>query len=211
MRCGMTRATAVGAWWRLSTLTAMVLFTVGACIPAMPARSPAATPSSSPAASPKSSNAIALLPCQDVIGSLAAPFSSYSIVFDRVALPTGQVLGAYPSGESDPTARLFAKTGLLIRRGTSFDLVVSDDWRGRLTVGWGSPGKRTSHLRVPGCRPTKTLNPIRESDEWLAYAGGYWVSQPACVSLVVRSDQAEQTVQVGVGASCPGQSPPPAK
>ncbi len=56
--------------------------------------------------------------CQDVIGSEAVPQSDFSIVLDRVA-PTGRALQAPQSGESDPAARLFAKSGLLIRRGTS--------------------------------------------------------------------------------------------
>jgi hypothetical protein len=47
------------------------------------------------------------------------------------------------------------------------------------------------------------------SDDWLVYPGGYSVSQAACVSLIVRTGQTEQTVQIGVGASCPGQAPPP--
>jgi hypothetical protein len=165
--------------------------------------------SSSPqSASSSPSNRIDLLPCQD-IGAKAAPPSDFSIVFDRVALPTGRALQANRSGESDPARRLFAKSGLFIRRGASFDLVVPDEWRGRLTLGWGE--KKGAHLRVPACRPTGTTaqasNP--ESEVWLVYAGGYWVPETACVSVVVRAAQAEQTVRIGVGASCPGQGPPP--
>ncbi len=164
--------------WFVGSLVAL---TASACV------SPAPAESSPP------SNGITVLSCQDVIGSEAAPSSDFSIVLDRVALPTDRGLQANRSGESDPTARLFAKEGLLVRRGTSFDLVVPEDWRGRLTIGWGSPAKRTSHLRVPGCRPTGTINQphYRASDEWLAYAGGYWVPEPNCVSVVVRAGQTE--------------------
>lgn len=180
--------------------TGLLLMTTSSCV------------SSTPAVSTSPSDAIALLPCLDVIGSPAAPPSDFSIVFDQVALPTGRALQANRSSLSDSAAWLFAKSGLLIRRGTSFDLIVPDEWRGRLTVGWGSPGKRTSHLRVPGCRPTVfpgTTNPIQGSNAWLAYAGGYWVPETACVSVLVKAGQAEQTVRIGVGASCPGQGPPP--
>jgi hypothetical protein len=172
-----------------------LLITGSGCVSAVPVES------SNP------SNGIALLPCQDVIASSSAPPSDFSIVLDRVALPTGRALQT--NRGSSATDWLFAKEGLLIRRGTAFDLVVPDDWRSRLNIGWGSPAKRTSHLRVSGCRPTKTVNPIRASDEWLAYPGGYWVSEPACVAVLVRAGQAEQTVRIGVGAACPGQSPPP--
>jgi hypothetical protein len=154
--------------------------------------------SSSPqSASSGPSNRIDSLPCQD-IGAKAAPPSDFSIVFDRVALPTGRALQANRSGESDPARRLFAKSGLYIRPGASFDLVVPDEWRGRLTLGWG--GKKGAHLRVPKCQAVGQL--------WLVYAGGYWVPEPACVSVVVRAGQAEQMVRIGVGASCPGQGPP---
>ena len=165
--------------------------------------------SNTPATSTPSSNAAGVLPCEDAVGSSPAPPSGYSTVFDRVALPTGKALQAFPSGESDPAAKLFAKDGLLIRRNVTFDVIVPGEWTGRLTIGWGSPAKRTNHLRVPGCRPTETINPLRDSDPWVAYAGGYWVSQPACIQLIVRTVQGDQTVQIGVGAACPGQSPPP--
>ena len=153
------------------------------------------------------SDAIAVLACQDVIGSESVPAEGDSIVLDRVALPTARALQANRTG--DPGARLFAKDGLYIRRGASFDLIVSDDSRDRLTINWGFPGTVTRHLRVPGCRPTGTINPIHEQDAWLVYAGGYTVSEPACVSLVVKAGQTEQAVRIGVGASCPGQGPPP--
>jgi hypothetical protein len=53
------------------------------------------------------------------------------------------------------------------------------------------------------------LEPMDLSDDWLVYPGGYFVSHAACVSVLVRAGQAEQTVRIGVGASRPGQSPAP--
>jgi hypothetical protein len=162
--------------------------------------------------SPTPSDPIAVLGCQDVIASEVAPPSGSSIILDAVALPTGRALQANPSGNSNPNEKLFAKDGLFIRRGAAFDLVVPEVWRGRLTVGWGSLDKPTGHLRVPGCRPAQRMPSSSRwdpSDDWLIYPGGYSVSQAACVPLVVRAGQAEQTVRIGVGASCPGQSPPP--
>jgi hypothetical protein len=165
--------------------------------------------SSSPAVTKNASDAVIVLLCQDVISSVRAPESDLSIVLDRAALPTINALQANASGESHPSARLFTKSLIMIRRGASFDLVVPDEWRGRLIIGWARQGRRGSHVRVPGCRPTHTLNPIRDTDDWLGYALGFWVSEPACVPLIVRAGQAESTVRVGLGASCPGQGPPP--
>jgi hypothetical protein len=167
---------------------------------------------SQPAQSSRSSDDVAVLPCQDVIGSEATLRSGYSAILDGVALPTGRALQASASGGSTPDSMLFAKDGLLIRRGASFDILVPNEWHGRLKIGWGSPGKPTTHLRVPGCRPTER-NPASGrwslGDQWLAYPGGYWISQPACVSVVVQAEHAQQTVNIGVGAACPGESPPP--
>jgi hypothetical protein len=160
--------------------------------------------------SPAPSDLVAVLRCQDVIASQVAPPSESSIILESVALPTGRALQANP--DSSPHATLFAKDGLFIRRGASFDLVVPQTWRGRLAVGWGSYTKPTTHLRVPGCRPTQRMPSSSRwdlSDDWLVYPGGYSVSQAACVSLVVRAGHAERTVRIGVGAPRPGQSPPP--
>jgi hypothetical protein len=162
-------------------------------------------------ASPTPTGPVSVLSCQDVIASEAAPPTGSSVILDRVALPTGRALQASPAGVTDPSEKLFAKDGLLIRRGAAFDLVVPEAWRGRLGVSWGSMAKPTSQLRVPGCRPTQRMPSSSRwvlSDEWLVYPGGYSVPQPACVSLVVRAGQTERTVQIGVGAACPGQSPP---
>jgi hypothetical protein len=165
---------------------------------------------STPTASPTPSDSISVLSCQDVIGSDVSPPSRSSIILGVVALPTGRALQA--NLESDPHATLFAKDGLFIHRGASFDVIVPDPWRGRLTVSWGSLAKPTGHLRVPGCRPTQRMPSSSRwdpTDNWLVYPGGYFVSQAACVSLVVRAGQTEHTVLIGIGTPCPGQSAPP--
>jgi hypothetical protein len=150
------------------------------------------------------------LACQDVIGSQATPSAGSSVVLDRVALTTDRILQINPAG-ADGTGWQFAKDGLLIRRGASFDLIVPDDWRGRLRIGWGSSAKASDRVRVPGCRPTGTIAQPHylASDDWLAYAGGYWVSEAACVPLIVKAGQAERTVNIGVGTACPLKGPPP--
>jgi hypothetical protein len=170
----------------------------------------ACSPSTS-TVSPTPSDPVTILPCQDVIASAPAPPSESSVILDGVALPTGRALQVNASSGSD-REKLFAKDGLFIRRGASFDLLVPEQWRSRLAVDWGSIGKPTTHLRISGCRPAQRMPSSSRwdvSDDWLVYPGGYWVSQAACVSVLVRAAQAEQTVRIGVGASCPGQSPPP--
>ncbi len=143
-----------------------------------------------------------VLRCGDFIATADGPSPGHSIVLDQVALPTDVALQANDSGEADPAARLFAKDGLLIRPGASFELVIPEDARGHASIGWGSPSIRTSRVVIAGCG---TNNGDRT---WLVYPGGYWVAEPMCLSLVVKAAQATEQVSVGVGASCPGHASP---
>jgi hypothetical protein len=142
------------------------------------------------------------LGCNDAIASKADPPADLPVVLNQVALPTVNALQANRSGESDPSAGLFAKQGLFVASGASFVLLVPAEWVGRLTIGWGT-GPRTTHLRVSGCKATGS------QERWLVFAGGFWVGEPACVPILVKSAGQEQTVLIGVGAACPGQAAPP--
>jgi len=147
------------------------------------------------------------LACKDAIAnSYAPPPADRSVVFDSVALPTGKALQVSPSGESDPTARLFAKAGLYVASGRHFLLAVPDEWLGRLTMAWGNPGTRTTNVGMPSGMPGREAD--GSQGPWLVFPGGFWVDQPACVPLIVRSGDTEQTVHIGVGAACPGQAKP---
>jgi hypothetical protein len=146
----------------------------------------------------------AALACRDAIFSKASPTADLSVVSGQVALPTRRALQANTTGEATPSSRLFAKVGLYVAASASFELTVPDGWFGRLTFGWGSPGTRTQDLTVSGCNSTGSAN------SWLVFAGGFWVGEPACVPLLVKTAGApDVTVHIGVGAACPGQAPPP--
>jgi hypothetical protein len=145
----------------------------------------------------------ASIACKDAIASKADLPADLSVVFNQVALPTVNAVQANRSGESDPSARLFAKAGLFVASGASVALIVPPEWLGRLTIGWDNSGKRRTHLFVSGCKATGSQK------RWLVFAGGFWVGEPACVPLLVRSGAQEQKVQIGVGAACPGQVGPP--
>ena len=160
-------------------------------------------PRSSSAPTPET---VVALPCDDAILTADDPSTSDDelVVFGRVALPT-QTLGL-PSSSNDSSGRLFAKQGLVIKPATSFELIVPDEWRGFLTIGWGSPARRSTHLQVSDCRPQRVgglrlLRPV-PPDKWFAYAGGYWVPRAACVSLLVKTVDETQRVQIGIGTPC---------
>ena len=132
--------------------------------------------------------------------ALAAPLQ---VVLGVVALP---VSPGYPalqtslSGDGSGAPRLFAKTGLVIRPGTTFELIIPAPFTNRLSLGWGLPGMPSHGVVVNNCP-----NP---GGGWLAYAGGYWIDHPACVPIIVRAGGEQQTVHIGIGTPCPGQRPP---
>jgi hypothetical protein len=132
-----------------------------------------------------------------------APIAPMRVVLGVAALP---VSPRYPalqtslSGQGTGALRLFAKTGLVIRPGTEFELIVPARFTSRLSIGWGNPGTPSHRVVVDNC-----LNP---GGGWLAYAGGYWIDHPACVPIIVRAGSEQQLVHIGVGRACPGQQPP---
>ncbi len=91
----------------------------------------------------------------------------------NVAVPTAPVLQANASGETDPAVRLFAKWGLVVRTGAAIDLQVAPGWEDRALIGWGRQRVPTVSVHVPACP-----GPSAQA-QWLGFAGGTWVAQPA--------------------------------
>ena len=91
-----------------------------------------------------------VLPCGEAIGVEDVAPADFTVVLDVVALPASprypSALQTSASGIEDPAARLFAKTGLLVRRDAEFELTVGEEDRARLSIGWGSPADRTWQL-----------------------------------------------------------------
>ena len=129
-------------------------------------------------------------PLQVVLGVVALPVS-----------PGYPALGTSLSGDGNGPLRLFAKTGLVIRPGTRFELIVPARFTSRLRIGWGKPGTPSQRVVVDDCANTG-------GPRWLAYAGGYWIDHPACVSIIVSVGGKQQQVHIGIGTACPGQRPP---
>ena len=143
------------------------------------------------------------LACGDYIdnNAQAAPLQ---VVLGVVALPISPgypALGTSLSGDGNGPLRLFAKTGLVIRPGTRFELIVPARFTSRLRIGWGKPGTPSHRVVVDDCANT-------DGRGWLAYAGGYWIDHPACVSIIVSVGGKQQQVHIGIGTACPGQRPP---
>jgi hypothetical protein len=145
-----------------------------------------------------------VLPCGDYIDS-RAPTTPFPVVLGVVALPTSPgspALGTSLTGAGNGPLRLFAKTGLVVKPDTSFELIVPAAFTERVGIGWGG-GPSTPSRRVIVTNCTN-----RDGPGWLAYAGGYWIDHPACVPIIVRAGGKQQTVHIGIGTPCPGQQPP---
>lgn len=135
------------------------------------------------------------VPCDTSIAGETAPPSDFLIVDNAVALPArGRVLPAADVPLPDGRPGLFAKMGLLVRRGQRVELLVPTAAVDRLWLGWGSAATPTSRVLVDGCESTQ---------EWIAFAGGYTVRSMGCYTVLVRvNDGPERQVSIGIGKSC---------
>ena len=96
------------------------------------------------------------LPCADAIGSYP-PDAKTSLILGVVGLPASPrfyALQASDSGLADPAQKFFAKTGLTVKVGSSFTIMISADDADRARIGWGNPGQPTTHLTVDACPAT---------------------------------------------------------
>ena len=173
--------------------------------------SPVSSPRQAPATSSRATAPLgsaeagsATLECTNYSDAQPPP-ADFQIVLGVVALPTSPraaALGTTSVNDPDPSLRLFAKTGLFIKVGTPFELIVPDQPAGRLAIGWGPNSTPSRRVIVANCADGRHTG-------WLDYPGGYWLSAPACVPLIVRADGKDQLVHIGLGTPCPGQQPPP--
>lgn len=145
-----------------------------------------------------------LLRCADSIDQIDEVPASYEILGGVMALPTsnaaGSALQTTDFGGPDPAARLFAKTGLLIRSGSGeLEIRVPAEFHDRVAIRWGNPRTDTHRLVVPSCQ---------SDTEWLAFAGGISVADPECITLEVDNGSTVEAFSMGIGEACPGQEPP---
>ena len=168
-------------------------------------RSALTSPTNPTTSAPAPATTASTLDCGDYIATVApAAIAPLQVVLGVVALPTSPhnpALQTALTGEAGPY-RLFAKTGLLIKPGATFQLLVPTEDADRVGIGWGNgPITPSNSLSAANCGdPGDT--------QWLAYPGGYWIDHPACVPLIVTAGGKQQQVHIGLGTNCPGQTPP---
>jgi hypothetical protein len=167
-----------------------VMFAVGAPCPTTTSSTPTAT-----------------LDCTNPIGFTPPPRSE--IMGGQVALLTSRSrhTAAQVAEVSDPGAhryRWFAKSPLFLRTGSGVVRIeVPRSEHGRVALSWGNTDHDGTATRVFGA------GPCPGGSAWIAFPGGYSVTEPHCVTLVVRAGGQAERVRIGVGKACPGQRPPP--
>ena len=130
--------------------------------------------------------------CEHIIGteSDANVHSNRTIVGDVVAFPLGEL--QEPVGPDLDFGQLFAKTGLVVRADSAFELLVPAGSTTR--IHWGNRGEPVQRIIVPACGGTNA---------WVAFAGGFWVDEATCVEIIVRRlDQEDAIARIGVGVPC---------
>ena len=142
--------------------------------------------------------------CDQVIDETDMPAEATAVVLGAVALPASPAMPEALQATRVTTAQTgvayFAKWGLQVRRDTHVELSVPPGDAGRLWIGWGNAAEPSDQVvvdRCPGSQP------------WVAFVGGYWVRTPGCFDLLISvNGSRQQSVPIGIGAPCPGQSPP---
>jgi hypothetical protein len=88
----------------------------------------------------------------------------------------------------------WSKWGLSIQAGNRpVRISVPKAWRKRVAIEWGLGGPVSEEAFEP-CSPPPTY--------WNAFAGGFSLSAPACVPLVIQVGGQSRTVRFGVGRRC---------
>jgi hypothetical protein len=130
------------------------------------------------------------------------PPAGRTVILGAVALPTERALSIVRSGLA-AEARLWTKDGLIVSTDSAVELRVADEWRGKFAFEWGQRRDGpVEQLRVPACAASRGVG------NWLAFTGGYYVADPACVAMIVTVGGVEERVEIGLGAPCAGQDPP---
>jgi hypothetical protein len=147
------------------------------------------------------------LPCSAIIDSSdEIPDGFEATVLDSVSFPTYELpagAGARRGAEgTDLEGLTFSKFGLVVRAEREVAVEVADDGGARVALDWPpTPAARVGGSLIVGpCRGSDS--PQATDAEWVVFAGGVWVSKPACVTLRVTSGGDSAAHRLGIGTRC---------
>ena len=128
---------------------------------------------------------------QSVFDASPKPPSNLRVLFDRVAVVARnyrpQPVRSRPLG-------YWVKAPIFVRASSGpVRLEVPRRWRAREAITYGDSGIVRA-LEIGNCPGGSTT--------WSGYAGGFYLSRPSCVPLVVRVRGRGSLVRFGIGRSC---------
>jgi hypothetical protein len=202
----LTMGTEVAGWLDMRAASCVLLALALTACSVGPERAPDVSASSQTASQPQTASiqpASAVVDCSAQIDTAALLPDDYSTVLGSVALPTADGASrALQVGHhsAEPAPNYFAKTGLLVQSRTRFSIEVNHPPSTAALIGWGSSERHpVAGISSTGC----------QGESWIVFAGGILVREPMCVELTVKVDDSQEVVNVGAGAPCDGQQPPP--
>jgi hypothetical protein len=132
------------------------------------------------------------IPCGEFIKITQFPYPQRRLVLGAASVPPAY-LRAHPTLETP--WRYFAKSGMVVKSGTSVTISVPPAWRNLVGMSWGNNVHRVFHtIRIAACSRIY---------QGYAYAGGFFLRrQSACAPLVFVVGGRRQTLWFGIGRRC---------
>jgi hypothetical protein len=180
----------------LAASALVVLVTAVGCThqPDSASPDPSAPPTPAPHTAQSAPARITLACDGPIAGSRAAPDAPARLILGTVAL--GELPRILPVDARGDGPTLYAKVGLWIHAGHRASLAVARTSGAEILWRTNNPGPRAPTVDVPAC-------PATDLGSWLVYPGGFYVSAPSCVALIVTVGKESETVHVPVGRTCP--------
>jgi hypothetical protein len=147
-----------------------------------------------------------LFDCANPIAILHEPPEGWLPVFDVIALPGEPILqrGRF----DDELGRSFSKFGLVIRADQALTLIIAKVSRPNALMGWNDGlGSPVEAIEIAGCSGTCLTDyqpncPLGESGNWVAYPGGVWTIDAACIEIEIETADQAATAELPIGVEC---------
>jgi hypothetical protein len=120
------------------------------------------------------------------------------LVLKRVRLPKASLLLHWPRKQNLDGPDRFIKYGIVVTAGSPVTLSVPKSAQPVYALNFGNPVQT-----VAASRTSVRLSPCPRKDGFAtAWPGGYLVTKPACVPLIVTVDGRSTTVSLSLGHRC---------
>lgn len=147
------------------------------------------------------------LDCSNQIDILDEPPPEWRTVLDVIALPQHSPLQRGRTDEE--SGRRFTKFGLVIRADRAFSITVAHASSPNAVIDWngGSAKQPVQSIEIGGCSGRCETDwqpdcPLGQEGRWIAYPGGVWTTEPACVTVEIDVDGEVATADLPIGVAC---------